>query len=54
LAASVLGCFEKLAGTRSLTFQQINGAVKRNLDPDKMYLIKAGTIPGVPAASDGK
>jgi len=30
----------------SLTTAQVNSAIKKHLDPDKMYLIKAGTIPG--------
>ena len=38
----------------SLTVDQVNGAVKKHLDPEKMHLIKAGTVPGVPPAADGK
>ncbi len=30
----------------ALTLAQVNGAIKKHLDPDKMVLIKAGTIPG--------
>lgn len=30
----------------SLTLEQVNGAVKKYVKPDSMYLIKAGTIPG--------
>ena len=30
----------------ALTPAQINGAIKKHLNPDKMILIKAGTIPG--------
>jgi len=30
----------------SLQLAQVNGAIKKHLDPDKMVLIKAGTIPG--------
>jgi zinc protease len=30
----------------SLTTADVNGAIKKHLDPDKMYIIKAGTIPG--------
>lgn len=30
----------------SLTLEQVNGAIKQHLDPEKMVLIKAGTIPG--------
>lgn len=35
-------------GTRinSLTLAQVNGAIRKHLDPDKMVLIKAGTVPG--------
>ncbi len=36
---------------RSLTLPQVNGAIKKHLNPDQMYLIKAGTVPGaLPAA----
>lgn len=31
---------------RSLTLEQVNGAVKKHLNPEQMYLVKAGTIPG--------
>ena len=30
----------------SLTLAQVNDAIKKHLDPDKMVLVKAGTIPG--------
>lgn len=30
----------------ALTLSEVNGAIKRHLDPDKMTLIKAGTVPG--------
>jgi zinc protease len=29
---------------RGLTVEQVNGAIKRHLDPEKMFLIKAGTV----------
>lgn len=31
---------------RSLTVEQVNGTIKKHLDPEKMFLIKAGTVPG--------
>lgn len=31
---------------RSLTVDQVNGAIKKHLNPDEMFLIKAGTVPG--------
>jgi zinc protease len=35
----------------SLTLEQVNGAVKKHLNPDNMFLIKAGTVTGdLPAA----
>lgn len=34
------------ATINALTLDQVNGAIKKHLDPDKMVLIKAGTIPG--------
>ncbi|HEX7631674.1 MAG TPA: pitrilysin family protein [Lacunisphaera sp.] len=34
---------------RDLTLDQVNGAIKKHLDPDKMVLIKAGTVPGAVA-----
>jgi zinc protease len=35
----------------ALTTEQVNGAIKKYLKPDDMFLIKAGTVPGVvPAA----
>ncbi len=39
---------------RSLTLDQVNAAVKKHLDPEKMHLIKAGTVPGVPPAEEKK
>ncbi len=30
----------------SLTLAQVNGAIRQHLDPDKMVLVKAGTVPG--------
>ena len=34
----------------AVTPAQVNGAIKKHLSPDKMVLIKAGTVPGfVPA-----
>ncbi len=30
----------------ALTKEQVNGAIKKHLDPEKMILIKAGTVPG--------
>lgn len=34
------------ATINSLTVDQVNGAIKKHLDPAKMVLVKAGTIPG--------
>jgi zinc protease len=34
---------------RGLTLEQVNGAIKKHLNPDQMYLIKAGTVPGAVA-----
>jgi zinc protease len=34
------------ATINSFTLDQVNGAIKKHLDPEKMVLIKAGTIPG--------
>jgi len=34
------------ATVNSLTLDQVNGAIKKHLDPAKMVLVKAGTIPG--------
>ncbi len=31
----------------ALTVTDVNGAIKKHLDPDKMVVIKAGTVPGV-------
>jgi len=31
---------------RSLTVEQVNDAIKKHLNPDEMFLIKAGTVPG--------
>jgi len=36
---------------RALTLEQVNSAVKKHLDPDKMVLIQAGTVLGVPPAA---
>jgi zinc protease len=36
----------------ALSAQQVNGAIKKYLNPDNMFLIKAGTVPG--AASGAK
>ena len=33
----------------SLNLAQVNGAIKKHLDPDKMVIIKAGTVPGAVA-----
>lgn len=30
---------------RNLTLSQVNGAIKKHLNPDQMFLIKAGTVP---------
>ena len=30
----------------ALTKAQVNGAIKKHLDPEKMVLVKAGTVPG--------
>lgn len=35
----------------SLTLDQVNGAVKKHLNPENMVLIEAGTIPGAAAAA---
>jgi zinc protease len=35
----------------ALTLAQVNGAIKKHLDPDKMVLVKAGTVPGAMPAS---
>lgn len=34
------------ARVAALTKEQVNGAIKKHLDPEKMVLIKAGTVPG--------
>jgi len=34
------------ARVSALTRDQVNGAIKKHLDPEKMILIKAGTVPG--------
>ena len=34
------------ARVSALTKAQVNGAIKKHLDPEKMVLIKAGTVPG--------
>ena len=31
----------------SLTKEQVNAAIKKHLDPEKMVMVKAGTVPGV-------
>ena len=33
----------------AITLEQVNGAIKKHLDPDKMVLIEAGTVPGAAA-----
>ena len=41
---------------RGLTIEQVNGAIRKHLKPDEMFLIKAGTVPGAapaPAAPKG-
>jgi zinc protease len=35
----------------ALTLDQVNGAIKRHIDPDRMVLVEAGTVPGGAAAS---
>jgi len=35
----------------ALTKDQVNGAIKKHLDPEKMVLIKAGTVPGATPAT---
>jgi zinc protease len=35
---------------RELTLEQVNGAIKKHLNPEQMYLIKAGTVPGAQPA----
>jgi len=30
----------------ALTLDQVNGAIKRHIDPDRMVLVEAGTVPG--------
>jgi zinc protease len=30
----------------ALTLEDVNGAIKRHLDPAKMVLVQAGTVPG--------
>ncbi|HTL67197.1 MAG TPA: pitrilysin family protein [Lacunisphaera sp.] len=34
-----------------ITLAQVNGAIKKHLDPDRMILIKAGTVPGAMPAN---
>lgn len=34
------------ARVAALTTAQVNGAIKKYLNPDKMFLVKAGTVPG--------
>ena len=31
----------------AMTLAQVNGSIKKHLDPEKMVLVKAGTVPGV-------
>ncbi|HYC70856.1 MAG TPA: pitrilysin family protein [Opitutaceae bacterium] len=38
---------------KGLTLDQVNGAIRKHLNPSEMYLIKAGTVP-VPVASPAK
>ena len=38
------------ARVAALTTAQVNGAIKKHLDPEKMVLIKAGTVTGAPTA----
>ena len=33
----------------ALTVAEVNGAIKKHLNPEKMFLVKAGTIPGAVA-----
>jgi zinc protease len=33
----------------ALTLEQVNGAIKRHIDPDRMVLVEAGTVPGAAA-----
>jgi zinc protease len=35
----------------ALTLEQVNGAIKRHLDPEKMVLVQAGTVPGAQGAA---
>lgn len=39
---------------RGLTVEQVNGAIKKHLDPEKMFLIKAGTVPDAQPATPAK
>jgi zinc protease len=32
----------------ALTLEQVNGAIRKHLDPEKMVLIKAGSVPDLP------
>lgn len=34
----------------ALTLEQVNGAIRKHLDPEKMVLIKAGSVPDLPPA----
>jgi zinc protease len=36
---------------QSLTTAEVNGAIKKHLQPSKMYLVKAGTVAGAPTPS---
>ncbi len=42
------------ARVSALTKDQVNGAIKKHLDPEKMVLIKAGTVPGASATPTTK
>jgi zinc protease len=56
LATNLLAALERGVGPRwldeypakvnALTPEQVNGAIRKYLDPEKMTLIKAGTVPG--------
>ncbi|MEO7413489.1 MAG: pitrilysin family protein [Opitutaceae bacterium] len=39
------------ARVAALTTSQVNGAIKKYLNPEKMFLIKAGTVPGATPAT---
>ncbi|MDB6094557.1 MAG: peptidase domain protein [Verrucomicrobia bacterium] len=56
MAASLLGTINRGVGPEwidqypakvdALTLQEVNSAIKKHLDPAKMFIIQAGTIPG--------